>query len=97
MRSHLSSLARKSGRASSSQRNFTRWKVGIDFQPGQLMDNIFIPCRYQLLAEVVPAAALPDNGVVQGLTSFAVKKHKGLTLIGDTDRQQITPLIRVTL
>ena len=60
-------------------------EVGVDDEAGLLFDGLEMSLCLQFLGIVRGAAALPDDGVVDGTTGRFIPKDGGLTLVGDTD------------
>ena len=62
-----------------------RGKIGIDHQACLLLDHRSIPLCLQLLAIIGRTPVLPDDGVIDRETGFAIPYDRRFALIGNTD------------
>ena len=60
-------------------------KIGVNEQAGIVPDIAFAPVLFHLLALGRGAAALPDDGVVDGAAGRLVPDDGGFPLVGDAD------------
>ena len=60
-------------------------EVGVDHQPGLVVDQLLVTVGDQLLGDVASLLGLPDDRVVDRLTGVAVPDDRRLPLIGDPD------------
>ena len=60
-------------------------KIGIDEEARVLADVVLQALALELLAKGGGAAALPDNGIVDGAAGFLIPHDGGFPLIGDAD------------
>ncbi len=60
-------------------------EVGVNDQAGGGADIVFQAVALQMLADVGGATALPDDGIVNGLTGLFIPDHHGFTLVGNAD------------
>ena len=65
-------------------------EVGGRRQPGPLPDQLAAPVPVQRGGDRVGAGVLPDDRVAVGLAGPPVPHHRGLALVGDADRGQVT-------
>ena len=67
-------------------------EVGVQHQPGLLLDHGRAPLRTQRITAPRSAPVLPDNRIGHRLPGLAVPQHRGLTLVGDADSVNIARL-----
>ena len=67
-------------------------KIGINQQTGLAVDPGFEAFAFQGLAIGGRSPILPDNGVVDGLSGFAIPDHGGLALVGDAYSNHFTTI-----
>ena len=60
-------------------------EIGVDEEAGALADLGLEAAQAEILADVGGAAALPDDGVVDGAAGRAVPDNGSLALVGDAD------------
>src|SRR5688572_6436127 len=84
----LSTLAR-AGNVVEQPAEFAAGEVGIDDEPGALLDILRVTGGREFVAGAGGAAILPDDGVVDRLTGFAIPQHGGLALVGDADGGEV--------
>ena len=60
-------------------------EVGVEDQAGARADELLVARLSERQTGVACAAALPDDGVVDGLAGRALPEHGRLTLVGDSD------------
>ncbi len=60
-------------------------EVGVQHQTGVFTDVLFQAARFELFTDGRGTAALPDDGVVDGLAGGLFPYHCGFTLVGDAD------------
>ena len=60
-------------------------EVGVGDEAGLGPDLVGMSVRHQLVDDVGGAAALPDDGIVDGLAGLLVPDDGGLALVGDAD------------
>ena len=65
-------------------------EIGIEQQPGARCDHGLVPRLPQRGAGVSRAPILPDDGIVDRLAGRAVPDDRGLALIGDADRGDVS-------
>ena len=61
-------------------------EVGIWGEPGLGANHILVSLVNEALSERCGAAALPTDGVVDGLSAIPIPDHRGFALVGDADR-----------
>jgi len=64
-------------------------EIGIDEKPGLLLNAFTMTFGSEALAEVGGPAVLPDDGIAERLSGFAVPDNRGFTLVGDADCRDI--------
>ena len=65
-------------------------EVGIGHKAGLFPDDIAVAPGFQLVDDGGGAAALPDNGVGNGLAAGFFPDHGGLPLVGDADGRDVS-------
>ena len=60
-------------------------KVGVDDEAGQFLDALVVAGFDQFPAVFRGAPVLPDDGVAERFSRFAIPQHCGLSLVGDSD------------
>ena len=64
-------------------------KIGIYQQAGFCLNQLCFSVGAQLCAGRFCSAILPDDGMVDGLTSFAIPDHRGFALVGDANGMDV--------
>ena len=64
-------------------------EIGIQQQAGVFPHVVIQTALFQLFTDRSSTAALPDNGVIHGLTGGLFPHHSGFALVGDANRRDL--------
>ncbi len=77
------------GSAVEQPAHFRSGEIRGERQAAPVAEAVLAKLGTELAAERVGARVLPDDGVVHGLAGMRVPHHGGLTLVGDTNGNQV--------
>ena len=85
----------RAGDVVENPRDLAAGKIGVDDEPGAFSNEVFVAVAFQAIAEIRRPTVLPDDRVVDGLSSLTVPHDGGLALVGDADGGDVSrPKVR---